>query len=250
MRRGLILLSICIFILIDSGENTIVKSTASKDELTTEVNLVNNNSSNQELDNVDSIDYAPFMYFNNYEYLGSGHEFAGYKAVLLYPLNENGIYQFRRDGGGTSISYVYQLTEDGIYELSYFPEVYDATDFRNHKDTLDEQKSLIFPAKFKIGDQFNCGYREDQVYEVVDILPNYLLNDQDYQNVVVLSSHQVTDDYTQFFYYAPEYGLILDEFSSKQDELFVVTNQLKKVEKPMNYEHLNVLKKLEKAKVE
>ncbi|HJF16250.1 MAG TPA: hypothetical protein K8V19_01275 [Globicatella sulfidifaciens] len=190
---------------------------------------------NKSEEKVQTINYAPFLYYENYDYIGSGNEFAGFKVVLQYPLNEEGIYQFRRDGAGTSIAFVYQLTPEGIIELSYFPETYDNTDFRDHPDTFDDSTSLIMPLELGVGDTFFSGYQEEQEYEVINILDDFTVNQVTYHDVLVLSLKQDTNDTTQYFYYAPQYGLIYDEFAFKDEFSMYITNELKSVQNKMYY---------------
>lgn len=190
---------------------------------------------NKSEEKVQTINYAPFLYYENYDYIGSGNEFAGFKVVLQYPLNEEGIYQFRRDGAGTSIAFVYQLTPEGIIELSYFPETYDNTDFRDHPNTLDGFTSLIMPLELGVGDTFFSGYQEEQEYEVIDILDNFTVNQVTYHDVLVLSLKQDTSDATQYFYYAPQYGLIYDEFAFNDDFSMYITSQLKSTRNKLYY---------------
>lgn len=198
-------------------------------------NQVLNDNQNKTEEKVKAINYAPFLFYENYDYIGSGNEFAGFKVVLQYPLNEEGIYQFRRDGAGTSIAFVYQLTPEGIIELSYFPETYDNTDFRNHPDTLDDSTSLIMPLEMGVGDTFFSGYQEEQEYEVINILDDFTVNQETYHDVLVLSLKQETNDVTQHFYYAPQYGLIYDEFAFNDEFSMYVTSQLKSVQNKKYY---------------
>lgn len=180
-----------------------------------------------------SVDYAPYLFYQNYVYYGEGNEFAGHQTALIYQINDDKIYQFRIDGGGTSIAYVYQINDDGIYELSYFPDEYGLTDYRLHPDTVDDLRSLIFPAKFVEGEIFYSGYSQQFPILVEDILDTYTLGGTTYNDVVVLSRLN-EEGYEDRNYYAPHIGLIYEEFILKDSSDFKVTEQLTKYENKMD----------------
>lgn len=160
---------------------------------------------------VNASDYALGMYYPFYDYNGVGNEFAPFSLTLDYRPDENRIYQVSRANSGNTISYVYQITDEGIYELAYFPNSYDGQDFRGHADALDAQKSLYLPATLQVGDTFNRGYRKEQSYTVTDILAEYNLDGTIYENVLVIESNY-PEGQVQRFYYAPQIGEIYSEY--------------------------------------
>ncbi|MGX7099397.1 hypothetical protein ACWOBH_05185 [Globicatella sanguinis] len=241
-KRNIIFFSLFSFVCLLMFWLTPIKVASINDNNPPVKNQVLKENQNKSEEKVQTINYAPFLYYENYDYIGSGNEFAGFKVVLQYPLNEDGIYQFRRDGAGTSIAFVYQLTPEGIIELSYFPETYDNTDFRDHPDTLDDSTSLIMPLELGVGDTFFSGYQEEQEYEVINILDDFTVNQVTYHDVLVLSLKQDTSDATQYFYYAPQYGLIYDEFAFNDDFSMYITNQLKSTRNRLYYPNVKFKK--------
>lgn len=179
------------------------------------------------LTKVNSEDYLPYLAYERYEYKGEGMEFAGFRAQRHFKMNDEGVYQFSRATDGTTVTYVYQMTDDGLYELSYFPETYEVSDYRQHADTLDEYRSLVMPKELVVGESFNSGYRQEMKIIVEDILSEYELNNQTYHNVVVLlvpSDDGMSEDR---LYYAPKIGLIYQEFKLLEDN-YLVTSTLEK----------------------
>lgn len=182
---------------------------------------------------VDGLSYAPNVYYQMYDYAGEGNEFASQDVHLQYPPDENGIYQFSVSNGGTTIVFVYQMSSEGVYELAYFPETYDVSDLRGHADATDSQKSLVFPATLAVGQEFNRGYRSEQAYRVIDILPTFELLEATYYNVVVVEPVVHPEGGEQRFYYAPHIGHIMDEFIfTEDDENYPVTTSLDTLKGP------------------
>lgn len=172
---------------------------------------------------LDSHLYAPFVNFINYSFAGEGNEFAPMDITLQYGPNSQGIYQFSINNGGTEVVYVYQLADQGVVELAYFPETYTADDLRSHADVLDSQKSLVLPRELSIGTAYSRGYRQEQDFTVIDIIDRLDWMDTIYYDVVVVEG--VDDDgYRQTFYYAAGVGLIYELW--QDSEGFEVTRTL------------------------
>lgn len=200
-----------------------------------------NHSLTDQVDSVSGFDYAPYLFYRDFDYYGTGNEFAGYKVTLDYPLNEDGVYQFRMQSSGTTIVYVYQLREEGLVELAYFPETYELVDLRQHPDSLDDLYSLILPNQLKIGDNFKSGYSQQSDYQVADIYPTYQVGESTYENVVVLTLS--SDPETQsYFYLAPGVGYVDYEFVFKDDDMYSITEVLKSAKNPLDYSGLNLAK--------
>lgn len=182
---------------------------------------------------VKGLSYAPNVFYQVYDYLGDGNEYASQVVNLQYPPNDQGVYQFSVSNGGTSIVFVYQLSKEGVYELAYYPENYDAKDLRNHADATDSQKSLVFPATLSVGTEFKRGYRQEETYRVVDLLPTFELEGATYYNVLVVEPVNHPEGGEQRFYYAPNIGHIMDEFIfTENDDYYPVTTSLDTLKGP------------------
>ncbi|MBG9988987.1 hypothetical protein HZY88_08370 [Aerococcaceae bacterium DSM 111176] len=165
----------------------------------------------EEFATVNGAEYSIGLFHLYYEYSGYGNEFAPFSLTLDYELDEDRIYQVSRATSGTTVTYVYQIRSDGIYELAYFPESYEQEDFRYHEDSLDQQMSLFLPLTLQVGDTFQRGYRSEQEYVVSDILREYVVNGELYEQVLVI---EITfpDGEIQRYYYAPQIGEIYSEY--------------------------------------
>lgn len=163
------------------------------------------------IESVDTSDYAPGLFYPYYDYKGEGMEFAPFTLTLDYEPDEDGIYQVSRANAGNTVSYVYQLTQDGVIELAYFPNSYEAEDFRYHEDSLDEQVATFFPVELAVGDTFKRGYRDEQEFTVTDILTEHEVEGETYHDVLVIES-VMPEGEVQRYYYAPEIGEIASEY--------------------------------------
>lgn len=163
------------------------------------------------IESVDTSDYAPGLFYPYYDYKGEGMEFAPFTLTLDYEPDEDGIYQVSRANAGNTVSYVYQLTQDGVIELAYFPNSYEAEDFRYHEDSLDEQVATFFPVELAVGDTFKRGYRDEQEFTVTDILTEHEVECETYHDVLVIES-VMPEGEVQRYYYAPEIGEIASEY--------------------------------------
>ncbi|MGO4927745.1 hypothetical protein ACTQ45_04195 [Fundicoccus sp. Sow4_D5] len=182
---------------------------------------------------VKGLSYAPNVFYQVYDYLGDGNEYASQVVNLQYPPNDQGIYQFSVSTAGTSIVFVYQLSKEGVYELAYYPENYEDTDLRNHADATDSQKSLVFPATLSVGTEFKRGYRKEETYRVVDLLATFELEGATYYNVIVVEPVNHPEGGEQRFYYAPNIGHIMDEFIfTENDDDYPVTTSLDTLKGP------------------
>ncbi|MBG9977172.1 hypothetical protein [Ruoffia tabacinasalis] len=163
------------------------------------------------IESVDTSDYAPGLFYPYYDYKGEGMEFAPFTLTLDYEPDEDGIYQVSRANTGNTVSYVYQLTQDGVIELAYFPNSYEAEDFRYHEDSLDEQVATFFPVELAVGDTFKRGYRDEQEFTVTDILTEHEVECETYHDVFVIET-VMPEGEVQRYFYAPEIGEIASEY--------------------------------------
>lgn len=163
------------------------------------------------IESVDTSDYAPGLFYPYYDYKGEGMEFAPFTLTLDYEPDEDGIYQVSRANAGNTVSYVYQLTQDGVIELAYFPNSYEAEDFRYHEDSLDEQVATFFPVELAVGDTFKRGYRDEQEFTVTDILTEHEVECETYHDVLVIET-VMPEGEVQRYFYAPEIGEIASEY--------------------------------------
>ena len=185
---------------------------------------------------MDGLLYAPNVYYQEYVYEGDGMEFAAQDVTLQYAPDENGVYQFSVANAGTTIVFVYQLTDTGVIELAYFPETYDSLDLRYHEDSTDDRTALVLPADLVVGEVFYRGYQGDEAYQVVEVLPTFELLGITYENVVVVEPVTHPEGGVQRFYYAPRIGHIMDEwiFTGEDEAAHPITTSLNYLRGPTN----------------
>lgn len=167
--------------------------------------------------------YAPYYFHDAYNHVADFMEFDDYEVIRNYPADEANVYQFNFDNNATNTVYVYQIQDDGIYELAYFPHEDPSIDYRYHSDSTDTYQSLILPSTLTAGQVFYQGYYQDEPVFVVDILDSFTHLDTVYQNVVVLEKQ--IDNYTYTTYLAPHTGIILENKVS-DDGQFDITTEL------------------------
>lgn len=155
---------------------------------------------------VNGFDYVPYYFHDYYVYTSDFGYQVDYDVFMDYLPDANNIYQITKVGDGSHTVHVYQVRRNGVYELSYFSHGNSTTDFRYHPDSMDQQESLILPARLTIGDVFKTGYRRQQSVLVYDILPTFTVYGRTYQDVVILS--EKTDTSINTYYLAPRVGLI------------------------------------------
>lgn len=193
--------------------------------------MIVNSASVQATQTIQVSDYAPGLFYQFYDYKGEGNEYAPFTMTLDYLPDEAGVYQVSRATTGTTVSYVYQLTDEGIYELAYYPESYDQVDLRYEEDSTDDFKSLFFPATLNVGDHFKRGYRSDQTYQFIDFIEVYEIDSIDYYNVVVIETI-LDDNNIQRYYYAPQIGEIYSEFIMDNESNGQITSALEQLKGP------------------
>lgn len=160
---------------------------------------------------IDTANYAPGLFYPYYNYEGEGMEFAPFTLTLDYEPDEDGIYQVSRANAGNTVSYVYQLAEEGVIELAYFPNSYEGEDFRYHEDSLDQQTATFFPATLAVGDTFTRGYRQEQEFTVTDILSEHEVDDVVYEDILIIET-VLPEGEVQRYFYAPQFGEIYSEY--------------------------------------
>lgn len=153
--------------------------------------------------------YAPYAYYQDYEFKTESGEAQGMEITTQYGPDRNGRYQFMVDHGGARVVFVYALTNKGIEELAYFPDGAPTEDLRYHEDAEDLQKSTILPAELRIGGSFSGGYRNEKTLKIVNIHDRMEINGIYYYDVVeVQDTTQADKDITYF--YAPGVGMITE----------------------------------------
>lgn len=182
--------------------------------------------------------YTPYIFYQHYDYGGEGNEFAGHKATLTYPLDAKGVFQIKLETAGITMAIVFQISDDGVYELSYFPDDDGTKDYRQHPDSLDELRSLILPRSLTVGETFQSGYSDQMTYQLIKIEPEYQASDNKiYHNVMVLALNETEENVT-YEYLAPGIGLLENAFVFKKDDFDSIREFLETTSQAQTFDHL------------
>ena len=158
-------------------------------------------------------DYTPYGKFVNYQYQGDGTLFEMQDIIMEYPPDAEGLFQVTSFAGDQAIAHVYQIAEDGIYELAFFENYNTVEDMRHSEDAGNASKSLIIPKDPKVGMTYKSGFNQEYKRTVVDILGQFNLGGVIFNNVLKIHEEDPINQRSLHYYYAPNYGLILIELN-------------------------------------
>lgn len=168
-------------------------------------------------------DYAPYVWYDHYDYQGTGNEFASYQVQRIFDQDGQGRAQFRVFSGSL-IDYVLESSLRGVVELAYFMnESEQKTDYRYHEDAQDAYIKTIIPSSLEPGTEFYQSYGQEDPMVVVGILQQFEVLGQMYYDVLLIESQEGSEP-IQRFYYAPKIGLIQRDF---EDQGTLIQSQLK-----------------------
>lgn len=169
------------------------------------------------VDTVDSLTHAPYLN-DAYYYRGGGSDLEGgdnyRKVTLQFPPDEKGLYQFVVEelifGEFAEVTYVYQITDQGVYEQAYFETANEEkADYRYHEDSMNELSSLILPAEVYPGLTFNSGYRDQTQYKIIALYDSYDFEGKTYKNVIEMGYKSEEDPNTNIHeFLAADIGFI------------------------------------------
>ncbi|MGY4104479.1 hypothetical protein ACWOA0_02525 [Ignavigranum ruoffiae] len=167
-------------------------------------------------------DYAPFLWYDHYDYQGTGNEFATYQVQRIFELNQENRYQYRQISGSL-IDFVMEIGSEGVVELANFnDETATNTDYRDHADAQDDLIKTIIPSSLEPGTEFYQSYGQDRPMVVVGILQQVEVLDQMYYDVLLIESAEESEPVMRY-YYAPKIGLIQVEM---EDGDLLIQSQL------------------------
>ncbi|MDO4432854.1 MAG: hypothetical protein Q4B80_05995 [Aerococcaceae bacterium] len=153
-------------------------------------------------------DYAPFIHKKAQFYQGDGQFYYQRNMILEFKPDANGIYQVTSYNQANEASaYVYQLNDDGLYELAVFPQYHEVQDLRYSAEAQDAVKSIVLPTELTADVTYSSGYQQEFKRTIVGVIDTCTIDNHHYQNVLVVK--QESDSGTLMYYFAPQTGLIL-----------------------------------------
>lgn len=159
--------------------------------------------------NLDFRRYMPFAKFVNYQYQGDGSVFEVQDIIMEYMPDNQGIFQITAFTGETATAYVYQIRQNGLYELACFENYNVVEDLRYSPEATDGAESLILPSNLSVGSSYQSGYNNENKRTVSDIFSQFSFGGYTFENVIKVIELQSSGQYN--YYFAPDYGLILVE---------------------------------------
>lgn len=153
-------------------------------------------------------DYIPYIQFNNYLYEGNGLNFHNQYTILEYSPDENGIFQIVMLIDDRAVACVYQLRNNGLYELARFDNYGVVEDLRYTEAAQDGEESLVFSSNMTLGHQYSSGFQNQYLRTIRAILPSYVAKGYEYREVVVIEETGHEDGSSYMYYVAPKFGII------------------------------------------
>ena len=156
-------------------------------------------------------DNAPYMYYINYQYAKSDNS-SGRIVIMEYAPDDNGIYQVSVLENQDVKCYVYQVRNNGVYQLAAFEGYSDVEDKRYSQKAQDGQDSLELPSNLAVGTVFYTGYQQNEKNKVLSTDLAYTINQKTYNQTIKIERE--LSEGTRYYYYAPKVGLIAVEDAS------------------------------------
>lgn len=153
----------------------------------------------------------PYIYFLNYQYVATGESTSNKDVIMEFMPDENGIFQVAEFTDSEATAYIYQVRQEGLYELAYFTNYLTVEDLRYSNDASDNIVSLVLPVNLEIGQQFKSGYQKEINKRVVDRVESVKIGEDVYRDVLVIEEESNGTHLPLRQYYAKEVGLVLIE---------------------------------------
>lgn len=169
-----------------------------------ESNAPNNQQTSVKLDAI-----LPYAQFIEYRYTGDQMNYPSSNIILEFSADSQGRFQVVRITSNSVHAVVYQLKQQGLYELADFSDYTDVRDLRYDDSVEASRGSLILPAQLSVGTQYQSGYQDEIQMTVVEIIPALTMNQVIYEDVVKIHEEGSAGEF--YHYYAPIYGLIAVE---------------------------------------
>lgn len=152
---------------------------------------------------------VPYAQFVEYVYAGDEVNFPSCHLIMEFTPDSNGIFQLAAMGNESTTAYVYQLRQDGLYELAYFEDYTLVEDLRYTDEAMDGQEALVLPSQLAVGQSFQAGPNYADTYTVLDVLTQVNIANQTYYDVVKIKASRSEGEF--YYYFAPNLGLIAVE---------------------------------------
>lgn len=161
-------------------------------------------------------DYFPMRADTQYEYEGSGNEFASYKEHVDYI--ENNKFQRRVDNGGRVVAEVIEVGSGEVKKILSRPEMY----YRENLIRFNpEEEDIILKAPIKVGTEWNV---EVGARKITSVSADVSTPSGKYKAIEVVTKG---DSVETTHYYAKGVGLVKSVFKSEGSEVSSVLKAVK-----------------------
>ena len=159
----------------------------------------------------------PYARYVNYRYIGKP-EVVGFLSkdiIMEYPPDEEQRFQIVDFTDGIATAIVYQIRDDGLYELGRQPDYREVMDLRSSVD-FNQGHSLVIPQSLSVGLTYNRGYSQEIHCQIVDYLPQLNFNGQTYSNVYVIEQASPNNPVV-YVYLAQDVGFLFEAVNRTVD---------------------------------
>lgn len=155
----------------------------------------------------------PYAQFIEYHYIGDSINYPSGNLILEFSADSGGRFQVVRMTAENVHAIIYQINQQGLFELANFSDYTNVRDLRYDESLNASTGSLILPSQITVGTQYRSGYNNESEMTVVEIIPTLTMNQVIYEDVVKIHEKRNTSaSGSEFYhYYAPIYGLIAIE---------------------------------------
>ena len=160
--------------------------------------------------------YVPYVYKNHFCYVNGNEAINKRDMILEFKPDGNGIFQvISYNNENEAVAYVYQIREDGLYELAVFSPYIMVSDLRYSAEASDGKESLILPRNLATITTYKSGYNQEIERTIVSRNMELQLGEEVFHQVIKIK--EVANNETSYHYYAPDVGLLL--VTNEQDEV-------------------------------
>ena len=180
--------------------------------------------------------FLPFCQYVEYVYQGDEQEIASYNMILEFAKDQNGLFQAVKFVGDKAQALIYQVTDQGLYQLATFDNYLNVEDLRYSDQVDPNRRSLILPRNIQIGVEFKSGYNQEINATIEDIIDEFYLGQVAYQNVVKVREADTSNPNQASLvkYYAPKAGLIAVQIVDQSGQAVTVL-QLNSIDGEITY---------------
>ncbi|MBS3977910.1 MAG: hypothetical protein KGZ75_14500 [Syntrophomonadaceae bacterium] len=164
--------------------------------------------------------YLPLKPGNFWDYRGEGYAHAEYDDRVLF--REGNLVQLKRANPGTTLAFIYEVTEDSI------TRVFSEEGFYEEKNLLaafkENQREIILKRPFKVGTTWSAGER---TYTIVETNATVTTPAGTFKDCLKIHSTFKAGEHEIFQYYAPNVGMVKSEFRAKESKIIAELREYK-----------------------